>query len=140
MVRAAVGHDAVAQPRADLVQQRARAADQRFERAFRIGAVLVRPQRFQKLNVGHGRAAVQDQVLNQARALLRFADQSLGLALVDIDHKGVHHLNANGILHTDSFIIIPHSPTAANYAIWRSCAPECDFNLHYNEETDIITA
>ena len=44
-IRAAVRNDAAAQLRRNLVEHGAHAADQRFQRVFRIGHALIRPER-----------------------------------------------------------------------------------------------
>ena len=99
VVRAAVGHDAPAQTRRNLVQQRAQAADQRLQGVLRVGALVLGPERGQQAVVGRGLALMQNQILHQRDALAGLVDQIVRLLLVDIDGEVIHHLDAYLIVH-----------------------------------------
>ena len=99
VIGAAVGNHAGAQCRINLVQQHAQAADQRLQGVLRVRALFLVPQGSQQFLVRDPLPFVQDQILNQGRALFGLDRQLICLFLIYIDKEVVHHLNANGICH-----------------------------------------
>ena len=81
-VRAVVGGDAVAKIRIEIGQHAARAADQRFKGAFRVGAGFVRPKQLIKRGGADRAAIVQQQVKQHLAALARGGQQMLGVFAV----------------------------------------------------------
>ena len=104
VIRAAVGHDALAHVRIDLVQQHAQPGDQRLQRVLRVGALVLVPQGAQQLLVGHRRAFMQDQVLDQRSAFLGLGSQMVRFLLINIDQEMIHHLNANRLGHGQTLL------------------------------------
>ena len=98
-VGAALGDDAGAQGAAVLGQNGAQAADERFERALRIAARLARPEHLVKLLIGHRHALLQDQVLQQAQALFRFAELRDKVHAVHQDGEPTEHADLNLLFH-----------------------------------------
>ena len=99
VVRAAVRHDALAQPRRDLVQHRPDAADQRFKRVFGVGHGVARPKLPQEALVGNGLAAIQYQKRHQSRALAGLAHGVFDVLLVDVEQVVPHQLYPDAVFH-----------------------------------------
>ena len=99
VIRAAVGDDAVAQLRRNLAKQRAHPADERFERVFGVGHVFIVPEGGEQAAVGNRLPPVRNQVFDQRHPFFGFVDHVIGLPLVEVDDKFIHHLNPDGFAH-----------------------------------------
>ena len=99
MIRAAVGDDAVAQLRRNLAEQRSHPADERFERVFGVGHVFIVPEGREQAAVGNRLPPVHNQVFDQRQPFFGFVDHVIGLPLVEVDDKFIHHLNPDGFAH-----------------------------------------
>ena len=97
-----------------VVEQSTEAADQGFQRVFRVAAFLVGPEQLNEAIIGYSSIVFENQILQKRHTLLGFQDTGILAVVVNIEVEPPEHANANIGIHNGPpknikfDFIIPH--------------------------------